>query len=464
MSMKKAFAFAIPAAALIGLAVFLLGAKGTTALAANEATPAGNAEYVYASIERGAVESIVSSSGTLEPVSSVSVLARMSGRAEKVYADYNDHVEKGQVLVALDTAILNLQRKEAAAAVRKARANQGLAKIDRENASALAAKGLLADYDLATAAKSLEVAAADLEQAEASLDLIDTQLESYALVRSPISGIVLERNVDVGQSVVEGASSNASSLFILAENLARMEIEADVDELDIGSIKVGQAVRFSVEAAPGKLFSGSVRQRRLVPTTSDNVVTYKVIVDAENPDGLLLPGMTAVVEFIKESKSGVLTVPNAALRFSPSGLGEAEKARLLFAASLHELDAEGKAAALASYDATMAAQAAKASGGTPKSSGGLAGMMMPGPGGPGGPGGQKSGSGAANATLSAIGGEASAKALKTLWLLGDSGRLEALLVRVGATDGSKTEIESAGGAAKGEPGLEGVKVILKVRS
>lgn len=487
MSLKKTLAIAIPVVALISLGAVLLSARS--------GKPAVSGGYAFSTVERGSIESVVSATGTLEPVSTVSVLARMSGRAEKVYADYNDHVKKDQVLVALDTATLELQRKEAVASVTKATANRDLAQLEYDKDVKLAAKGLLADSDLATARTSLEVAQAELVSAEASLEIIDTELSSYALVRSPIEGIVLERSVDVGQSVVEGSSSNSSSLFTLAEDLAHMEIEAEVDELDIGGISVGQSVRFSVEAAPGKTFSGVVRQVRLVPTTTDNVVSYTVIVDADNAEGSLLPGMTASLEFIKESKENILTVPNAALRFSPPSLSEAEKAKKLFVAGLpSSLSSEERGAALARYDeAVKAAAEAKAKGESTKSTGGLAGMVMPGGGGGmggpppmGGEGGVRRANSSSSRTRQgtngssttgsepgpgpdalppgepgSVGGATKVAAApaerKALWYLDDAGELQALLVSVGFTDGTKTEVSGA-------EGLEGMRVITKVKT
>ncbi|HPE89293.1 MAG TPA: efflux RND transporter periplasmic adaptor subunit [Spirochaetia bacterium] len=418
--------------------------------------------YEYATISRGSIESVVSSSGTLSVVSSVSVLAQMSGRLETVEVDFNDDVVKGQVLATINTDILRLQAKAAQAAVDKARANYDLQVLDRRNAESLYAKGLLSEYDLMTSRSTLDVRAAELASAEASLEEIVTEIEQYAIITSPIDGIVLERAVDRGQSVV-GSSSSSTSLFTIAEDLERMQIEAEVDELDIGSIEAGQAVRFTVEAEPGSVFSGRVKEIRLVPESSDNVVYYTVVILADNESGRLLPGMTASVTFIKEKKDDVLVVPNSALRFTPTGLTEAEIARAKYAAGLGSMGAEEKAAALARYDESAAKPASEPSSG---SSSGLAGLMggsvpggrMGGPMGGPGAGAPPSGSsrtGSAGASGSS-GSSAAAKETKTLWYVDESGALTALLVEVGASDGSVTELIGA-------EALEGVRVVSKLR-
>ena len=365
----------------------------------------------------------------------------MSGRVEKVNADYNDHIKKGQVLVELNTDMLKLQEKEAQAAVQKTQANYDLQLLDVQNKTTLAAKGLLSDYDLQTSKTTREVDAAELASDKAALDVIQTELTQYAFVTSPIDGIVLDRNVDVGQSVVEGSSNNATSLFTLAEDLSNMEIKAEVDELDISSIKVGQEVRFTVEADPDLTFNGKVHEIRLVPKTSDNVVTYYVIVDADNREGKLFPGMTADVQFIKEKKSGILIVPSAALRFQPNGLTDQQIRSMIFAAGLSDLPADQREAARKSFEEGMAAD--QAAQGGPKQSKGLAGIMMPmGP---------PPGSGKGETSLPAV-----SEGNKTLWYLA-GGTLAVRVVRVGASNGTSTEIIGA-------DDLEGRQIIVKVKA
>ena len=450
-------AFAVAAVALLG---------GCSKSAASES----KLSYEFATVKRSSVSSFVSSSGTLSPLSEVSVMAEMSGRVEKVFVDYNDKVAKGQVLALLNTDLLELQRKEALAEVRKARAAYELQALDERNKAKLFEKGLVSDYENKTSKATLESCAASLASAESALEVIELKLGSYARVVSPIDGIVLDRNVDVGQGVVEGSSSNSSSLFTLAKDLSRMEIKAEVDELDIASIKVGQEARFTVEACPGLSFKGSVREIRLVPESSDNVVSYCVMVAADNKEGRLFPGMTADIEFVKESREGVLVVPNAALKFTPPGLSEEEVARLVFAAGLSGLGEAERAEALSRYDeAAKAAKDAAAASGGQAQAGGLAGMVMQGPG-PGGPPGMrgrataKAGSSgqAAGFAAGAAGPEAgglsgAAAELKRLWYLDGSGAFGVILVEAGASDGTYTEVSS-------DAELEGRKVVLKARA
>lgn len=417
--------------------------------------------YQLTTIARGTIESVVSASGTLSPVSEVSVLPQMSGRALKVHADYNDHVKKGQLLVELDTTMLKLSEKEYTASVAKAKANYDLQATTVSNNEKLAAKGLISEYDLASSKSTLAVDAAELASAEASLESIRMQIEKYAYVTSPIDGIVLERNVDEGSTVVEGSSSNSSSLFTIAGDLSKMEIEASVDELDISSIHSGQEARFTVEALPGKTFSGSVREVRLVPTTSSNVVSYTVIVDAPNKDGKLLPGMTAEIDFIKEKKENVLIVPNAALRFTPAGLTQQEIAKMQFIAGLGDLSAEQKKEAEARYDEIQkqaATNGAQAKTGTTGLTGALMGGGMGGPG-MGGPGGRSwNGQNQQNGQKSAANAQAGQQTVvrKPLWYLDASGKLAVLMVEVGASDSKNTEVSGSGLE-------EGKQFILKVK-
>jgi HlyD family secretion protein len=415
--------------------------------------------YEYATIGKGSIESTVTSSGTLAVVSEVNVLAQMSGRIEKVYVDYNERVRRGQLLATLNTDLLKLQEKSARASVDKCQANYELQELAVQNAKALFDKGLLSEYDYKSAAATLKACKADLESAGASLEQIQTEINQYAYITSPIDGIVLSRDVDAGSSVTGGASSSSTALFTLAASLGQMEIEAKVDELDISSIKVGQAVRFTVEANPGMTFDGAVKEVRLVPETSDNLVYYYVIILAGNEAGKLLPGMTASVTFIKQKKDGVLTVPSAALRFSPTTLSAEDKARALFVAALPtELGAEQRQKAIADYDERVKSQAAaKQSGNATAQAGGLtslmSGRMMGGPGGPGGPG-QWNGN---RSSAKAAGALAQEKVRKPLWYVDDAGKLAAIMVELGLGDATKTEVS-------GPAAVEGRKVILKVKA
>lgn len=426
----------------------------------SRARPAAAAQsYDFATIGRGTIESVVTSSGSLSAVSSVTVLAQMSGRLESVKVDYNDHVHAGQVLATINTDLLRLQAKAAQASVDKAKASYDLQALALQNAQALFSKQLLSEYDLKTAQSALDVAKAELLSAQVALEEIETEINQYAIITSPIDGIVLARSIDVGQSVVGGSSATSSSLFTIAGNLSSMQIEAQVDELDIGSIHVGQSVRFTVESDPGVEYAGTVKQIRLVPDTSNNVVYYSVIILAANPSGKLLPGMTADVEFIKQKKDNVIIVPSAALRFTPTTLTTAEIQRATFAAGLSGLTEAQKSEALARFDeARKAAESGTA--GEAKSTGGLSNLMggsMPGAGGPPGFGGPRTSTRSGSAAAASTGSAApEAAARKTLWYIDEAGKLAVRLVSVGASDSSGTELLDA-------DDLEGSRVILKVK-
>ena len=418
---------------------------------ARQSVSAGKPTYVYSSISRGSIQKTVSSSGSLEPVSTVKVLAQMSGIVEKVYADYNDHIKKGQVLVQLNTDMLKLQKQEKVAAVEKARATYELQKTNYQNQLKLAEKQLISEYDLKSSKTTLDVDAAELASTEADLSVIETEINQYAFIKSPIDGIVLARGVDVGQSVVEGSSSNSSTIFTLAESLSQMEIQAKVDELDIAAIKKGQQVRFTVEALPGKTFPGVVDSIHLVPETTDNVVSYYVIVRVDNTEGLLLPGMTANAEFIVKSSENVLVVPNAALRYEPTSLSAAQIADKVFNAGLADLPENERAEAIANHQKEQKPAAAETAK-TGQRSSGLSGLMMgPRPGRrPAGNAGNQNG----KAPASAVGAENPVASMKSLWFMDDKGELQVLRVTTGVTDGTNTEIIT-------DKNLDGKKIILK---
>jgi len=427
----------------------------------NVKTVAKAQNYDFTKIGRGSIESIVSSSGTLAVVNSVSVLAQMSGRVETVKVDYNDRVKKGQVLATFNTDMLKLQEQAAQAAVDKAGANYTLQQLAVQNAQVLAAKGLLSDYDLKTAQASLDSSKADLDSAKAACQQIQTEIEQYAIITSPIDGIVLQRDIDVGQSVVGGASSTSTALFTLTDDLSKMEIDAQVDELDISGIKPGQAVHFAVEAYPSEIFSGAVNEIRMLPVTTNNVVYYDVMIDAYNKSGKLLPGMTANVSFVKQKKDNILVVPSAAFRFVPTNLSAAEIKKEIFIAGLGDLSAELRQAAAARYDEIQKGIAAKTTANKAQGlTGLLAGGRVPGQGGFGGgfslnraASGQQQGSqsGAAGAKTAAP------VAKKTLWSLDESGKLSVSIVEPGLSDGLSTEIVGA-------DSLEGKKVIVKIKA
>ena len=398
------------------------------ALAGCSSKPGGPV-YEFTAISRGNLEKTVSSTGTLNPVATVKVLPRMSGKVEKIYTDFNAPVRKGEILAELNTDMLRLQREQQMASVIKARANYELKQLDYQNQVKLAEKNLISDYELKTGKTSLDIQAAELAAAEANFKAIETEINQYAYITSPIDGIVLERNINEGDTVVDSSSSNSSAIFTLAENLREMQIESWVGELDIASIAEGQAVRFTLESLPGRTYQGEAQSKRLMPSVQDNVVSYKVIISVENPDGSLLPGMTCSVEFIEERSENVLLAPNAALRFQPSSLSAEEIDELVFNAGLKGMDETRRAAAVAAR-----AEAKKQAAQTPlNSQAGLAGLFMPG-------GGMMRGPGGGGRNRAPASTESPPSPPKPLWYLDSGGKPACILVRTGASDGVRTAV------------------------
>jgi HlyD family secretion protein len=419
--------FVIFEAAFTVLLIFLL-------LSACSVKKAGTASYEFTNVRQGTIERMVSSSGTINPVAAVKVLPRMSGKVEKVHVDYNDTVRRGQILAELNTDMLRLQRDQQAASVQKARANYELQLLNYRSQEALAKKNLISEYELKTSKTSLDNQAADLAVAEANLRVIETEINQYAYITSPIDGIVLDRNINAGDTVVDSSSSNnSSSIFIIAENLREMQIEATVSELDVTSIHKGQQVRFSMESLPGRRFMGVVENVRMIPVVSNNVVNYTVIINVENRDGSLLPGMTCAVDFIVERAENVYLIQNAALRYQPSNLDEQQISDIVFNASLANMNEEQRQAA-------VEARAASAPGEQRQSqnaNSGLTGLMM----GPQG-GGPRVGGGRQGTNAQGAGQSRSAPAvvMRNLWFVNGDGKLDAMQVRIGISDGSSSEI------------------------
>ncbi|MDZ7376394.1 MAG: efflux RND transporter periplasmic adaptor subunit [candidate division KSB1 bacterium] len=274
-----------------------------------------NGKFIFDKITRGDLINTVSSTGTINAVSTVEVGTQVSGIIDKLYVDFNDQVKKGQLLAVLDTVLLKTALMDAQANLEKAKAMLEQAQADYNRNLPLFEKGLISEAEFLPIKIQLKTQKANLTSAQAAFERAQRNLK-YAFIHSPINGTVIQRNVEEGQTVA--ASFQAPVLFIIAEDLSKMEIHAQVDESDIGMIKTGQRVTFTVQAYPDKTFHGTVRQIRLQPTTIQNVVNYTVVIDAANNENLLLPGMTATVDFIVEERKNVLLVPNAALRFQPS--------------------------------------------------------------------------------------------------------------------------------------------------
>jgi HlyD family secretion protein len=327
-------------------------------------------------------------------------------------------VKAGQVVARIDTTLLAIAVRDAEAGLDRANVAYSQAKRDLVQADSLYSRELVSQNDQKNAQFAVETAATGVQSAKIGLDRARRNL-TYATIVTPISGTVIERDVDVGQTVA--ASLSAPRLFLIANDLSKMQMLAAVDESDIGQIHDGQTARFTVQAYPSRTFTGTVRQVRLQSTTVDNVVTYTVVVDVANPDRTLLPGMTATVDFVVGEARDVLTVSNAALRFRPTEEMTAELRK-----GFEERRAQGGGDSTA-WAARRAAR------------GGAGGGTGAGPRG-GGPGGGADGRGAMHAGAMNEGAGRNASNMATLYYVDDKGRLSATRVKTGLTNGQVTEI------------------------
>jgi HlyD family secretion protein len=271
--------------------------------------------YTYTTLEKGNIESDVSSTGTVEAINTVEVGTQISGTIDKIYVDYNDKVKAGQLLAEMDLKLLNatLSNARANLAVSVAQLNQAKDLYDRNKI--LFEKNVISEKEYLTSKYTYDQSLSAKEAANASVQNTIVNM-GYAHIKSPINGTITERSVEEGQTVA--ASFSTPTMFIIAEDLSKMQILADVDESDIGYIKDSMQVRFRVQTYPEKEFYGSVSQIRLQPIEINNVVNYQVVVDVDNQRGLLLPGMTANLEFITATAKNVLLINNSALRFRPN--------------------------------------------------------------------------------------------------------------------------------------------------
>lgn len=305
--------------AAIGGAGFFLWQQG------NQKT--SGERYKTQAVESGDITQTVSANGTLNPVVLVSVGTQVSGTVKKLYVDFNDRVTEGQILMELDASLFQAQAKQSEANVHNIQATLDLATANEARSRSLYAEEYISKQELDQSVQALKSARAQRALAQAQFEKDRTNL-GYSVIRSPVSGVVVAREVDVGQTVA--ASFQTPTLFKIAQDLQTMQIDSSFAEADVGNIKEGQAVRFTVDAFPNKSFGGTVKQVRLNPTTQQNVVTYNVVVSVDNPEQILLPGMTAYVNIVVAQRKSVLLVPNAALRFKPqdaAATGEKRKGK-----------------------------------------------------------------------------------------------------------------------------------------
>ena len=288
--------------------------------------------FLTTEVSRGDVISTVEATGTLEAVTTVQVGSQVSGTISALHADFNSEVKKGQIVAELDSSLFQTQVEQARATVARLQADFDRARVQADDAEIKLARArelygrqLIPKTDLETAestARSADAAVkgaeAEIVQAKASLNQAQVNL-SHTIIRAPIDGVVIARNVDVGQTVA--SSLQAPTLFIIARDLSEMRVNASVDESDIGEIASRQNVRFRVDAYPNETFTGRVAQVRLQPVVQQNVVSYVTVIDVPNRDLKLKPGMTAAVTIETGRADDVLKVPNAALRFTPAGAG-----------------------------------------------------------------------------------------------------------------------------------------------
>jgi len=273
-------------------------------------------QWRTAAVEKGDLNVEVTASGIVNPHSLVQVGTQVSGTISRIFVDFNSRVKKGQLIALLDTTFLQAAVEDASATLSKAQAQETLTRRNAERTKNLFDKGLAAQADLDQAAADYEAAKAAISSARAQLDRAKINL-AYATIRSPITGVVVNRNIDVGQTVA--ASFNTPTLFTIADDLTKMQLQASIDEADIGQVRIGQNARFTVDAYPDRSFSGTVTQVRLQPTTVQNVVSYTVMIDVDNPDLALMPGMTANITLAVQQVHDILKVPLAALKFIPPG-------------------------------------------------------------------------------------------------------------------------------------------------
>jgi HlyD family secretion protein len=384
-------------------------------------------KYRTEAITKGDIEALVVTAGTLNPIEIVDVGSQVSGKIIKLGADFNSQVSQGQIVAELDQEPLRMKIDQNEANYRSRVASLERAKVTLqtqekkfERSKALFEKNLISFEEMETAEVAFLNAKSDLITAEASLEQAKSTLElskvdlSYAIIRSPVDGVVISRKVNVGQTVQ--ASMQAPVLFQMATDLTKMKVECSVDEADIGKVKEGQVARFTVEAFPNENFTGVVRQVRFSPETVQNVVTYTTVVDVENPGKKLLPGMTATVSIIVGEAKGVLKVPNGAMRFTPN-LSPEELRKIAEAMMAQRQPQAGQGGAEGAAPKTAAQ---RPDGG--QRGGGQAGRTMSFQGSSGGQTGQRR------------------QQMPRVWMLGEDGKLKMMFIRTGVTDNAYSEI------------------------
>jgi HlyD family secretion protein len=391
---------------------------------------AATSSYRFVAVEQGDVEAVVAATGALSAVTTVQVGTQVSGQIERVFVDFNDRVTRGQLIARIDATILQQAVLDAEANLERVQADLARREWVYERTTELFSKQGVTESEYKTAEYDLAVARANLKSAQVALQRARDNL-AYSEVYAPIDGVVIERNVEPGQTVA--ATMSTPQLFLIANDLAEMEILASVDESDIGQISEGQEARFTVQAHPDETFSGTVRQVRLESAVQENVVNYTVVVSVRNDDGKLLPGMTATVDFVVEKVEEVLKVPNAALRFQPTQamLEEVhERQRALSEGTIPKEVGESDSDSVRAGPRERFAQGGQRRGG-------------------------QAGVGGREGGLGGFAGRASGNASQ-LWYVDEEGLLQVMRVRPGVTDGQSTQVAGRGL----EPGMQVIASVV----
>jgi len=418
----------------------------------------GVVQYRQAEVTRGDLESRVSATGTLNPVDQVEIGSQVSGTIQKLYVDYNSRVKAGQILAQIDPALFKANKSQAEANVERARVNLADGQRALNRAKDLKQQGLIAQTDLDAAQTTYDSRKADLSQAQASLELAQVNLENTTIT-SPISGMVISRAIDVGQTVA--ASLQAPKLFVIARDLSQMELQASVDEADIGQVHEGQPVTFTVDSYPDRNFEGTVQQVRAEPIEDSGVVSYTTVAQVPNPEGRLLPGMTANVTIITAARQNVLRVPNAALRYRPKTA--AREAGTRRGAEADSSARSGRGSQGARPDSASAGDARWARRGAGADSlragrgfrhGGADSTAWRRAGGAGGWSGGANGYGSGGGASGGSGGSRSGMRMSTVYVLAPGAKTpEPVRIHTGITDGTLTEV--VGGSLD-----EGAQVVI----
>ncbi|MDD3320207.1 MAG: efflux RND transporter periplasmic adaptor subunit [Paludibacter sp.] len=320
MNKKKIIIIASASLFIIAIAAYFLF----------KSSPKDSIHLETTSLTTGKISSSITATGTLEPIIEVTVGTQVSGKISKIYVDYNSVVKKGEILAEIDKTNLQIEYNTQSLTVQSSKVEYDYQKKNYSRAKDLHEKNLISETDFETAKYAYEKAESIYNQNVSNLGKAKTNL-SYATIYSPIDGVILSRAVEEGQTVA--ASFSTPTMFIIARDLTKMQVVANVDEADIGNVKDNQRVTFSVDAYPSDIFEGTVTQVRLNSTTSSNVVTYEVIVNAPNPDLKLKPGLTANITVYTLEKNNIQILPNKALNFIPDTISLSQNDFMLEAGS-----------------------------------------------------------------------------------------------------------------------------------